>query len=220
MSGLNGSSRVLTTGQIAKALRVAPRTVSKWFDAGRIKGYRLPGSNGRRVLLRDFLAFARTYGFPEEQLAGHAWRVGLLVGLSIELASALATILPGKDDDGFEWLAAIDAFEAGSVAFVEGANVSLAVVDLGMLGINEGLSICRSLVNHPARPVRTVILLAPEDVSADSLPRVECGATLVLQKPVDPRILAEHVGTLTARTGQGIYLNGRWRVGNPWEVMG
>ena len=34
--------KVFTTGQVAKICKVAPRTVSKWFDSGRLKGYRIP----------------------------------------------------------------------------------------------------------------------------------------------------------------------------------
>jgi len=42
--------KVFTTGQVAKICKVAPRTVSKWFDSGRLKGYRIPGSPGSQVL--------------------------------------------------------------------------------------------------------------------------------------------------------------------------
>ena len=38
--------KVFTTGQVAKICKVAPRTVSKWFDSGRLRGYRIPGSQG------------------------------------------------------------------------------------------------------------------------------------------------------------------------------
>ena len=40
---------VLTTGEVAKLCNVAPRTVSKWFDSGSLKGYRIPGSRDRRM---------------------------------------------------------------------------------------------------------------------------------------------------------------------------
>jgi len=39
---------VLTTGQVAQICNVAPRTVTKWFDSGRLKGYRIPGSKDRK----------------------------------------------------------------------------------------------------------------------------------------------------------------------------
>src|SRR5205823_90621 len=40
---------IFTTGQVAKICKVAPRTVSKWFDSGRLRGYRIPGSQDRRI---------------------------------------------------------------------------------------------------------------------------------------------------------------------------
>jgi two-component system response regulator RpaA len=40
--------------QIAKICGVAPRTVCKWFDSGRLRGYRAPGSPDRRIP-REFL---------------------------------------------------------------------------------------------------------------------------------------------------------------------
>ena len=43
---------VLTTGDVAKICNVAPRTVSKWFDSGQLKGYRIPGSKDRRIPLQ------------------------------------------------------------------------------------------------------------------------------------------------------------------------
>jgi len=39
----------LTTGAVAKLFSVAARTVTKWFDTGKIGGYRVPGSKDRRI---------------------------------------------------------------------------------------------------------------------------------------------------------------------------
>ena len=47
--------KVFTTGQVAKICKVAPRTVSKWFDSGRLRGYRIPGSQDRRIP-REYVA--------------------------------------------------------------------------------------------------------------------------------------------------------------------
>jgi excisionase family DNA binding protein len=54
----------LTTGDIAKLCEVAPRTVSKWIDTHKLKGYRIPGSNDRRVLKRDLIDFMQSSGMP------------------------------------------------------------------------------------------------------------------------------------------------------------
>lgn len=54
----------LTTGQVATVCGVAPRTVSKWFDAGLLIGYRIPGGLDRRIPAADLVLFCRTRGLP------------------------------------------------------------------------------------------------------------------------------------------------------------
>jgi excisionase family DNA binding protein len=62
-------SRVLKVGECANYCRVAPRTVTKWIDSGRLKGYRLPGSQDRRVDENDLIEFMEKYELPiPEQL--------------------------------------------------------------------------------------------------------------------------------------------------------
>ena len=48
---------VLTTGQVAEICSVAPRTVTKWFDSGQLKGYRIPGSRDRRIPTSELIRF-------------------------------------------------------------------------------------------------------------------------------------------------------------------
>lgn len=50
-------TRIYTTGQISKICRVAPRTVSKWFDSGELGGYVIPESKSRRVPHRCLVQF-------------------------------------------------------------------------------------------------------------------------------------------------------------------
>jgi len=54
----------LTTGEVARICNVAARTVSKWIDAGRLEGYRIPGSRDRRVHVRALEAFVAAHGIP------------------------------------------------------------------------------------------------------------------------------------------------------------
>jgi excisionase family DNA binding protein len=58
-----------TVGQIATRLSVAPRTVTKWIDAGQLRGYRLPGSGHRRVRGVELLDFVRRFDLPLELLS-------------------------------------------------------------------------------------------------------------------------------------------------------
>jgi two-component system, OmpR family, response regulator RpaA len=60
--------KVFTTGQVAKICKVAPRTVSKWFDSGRLKGYRIPGSQDRRIPREQLIRFLKEHGMPLGEL--------------------------------------------------------------------------------------------------------------------------------------------------------
>lgn len=53
----------LTTGDVAFFCKVAPRTVSKWFDSGKLKGLQIPGSRDRRIPVRNFIEFCISVGY-------------------------------------------------------------------------------------------------------------------------------------------------------------
>jgi excisionase family DNA binding protein len=60
--------KVFTTGKVAKICRVSTRTVSGWIDSGLLKGYRLPGSQDRRVIEMELLKFLEKHGMPTDLL--------------------------------------------------------------------------------------------------------------------------------------------------------
>ena len=66
--------KVFTTGQVAKICKVAPRTVSKWFDSGRLRGYRIPGSQDRRIPREQLIRFLKEHGMPLGELEEEGWQ--------------------------------------------------------------------------------------------------------------------------------------------------
>lgn len=59
---------ILTTSEVAKLTKTTPQTVSRWFDSGRLRGYRIPGSQDRRIPVEHLIRFLRENGMavPEE----------------------------------------------------------------------------------------------------------------------------------------------------------
>lgn len=108
---INGRA-VLTTGQVAEICHVAPRTVSKWFDAGRLGGYRIPGSRDRRIPVEQLLAFMQAHGIPADALDGGTCRV-LIVDPSGQ-AGGIVNELNGSDR--YDVRVASTDFEAGVLA--------------------------------------------------------------------------------------------------------
>lgn len=90
---------VLTAGQVAKWCGCAPRTVCKWFDAGALKGWRLPGSLDRRFHVRDAVAFMRANKMPVPR--------ELMCGARVVYGLTLPAPLPGWD--------VCDAFQLGEL---------------------------------------------------------------------------------------------------------
>jgi len=72
---LTSRKQVFTTGEVARICHVAPRTVSKWFDTGKLRGYRIPGSRDRRIPLQHLLTFMRAHGIPMDELDEGTCRV-------------------------------------------------------------------------------------------------------------------------------------------------
>ena len=101
---------VLTTGEVAKICHVAPRTVSKWFDSGKLRGYRIPGSRDRRIPLAQLVQFMRDHGMPMEAVEGNVTRV-LIMDSDADGAAAVAESL--SRDGRYDVHVAANDFEAG-----------------------------------------------------------------------------------------------------------
>jgi len=121
---------VLTTGEVAKICNVAPRTVSKWFDTGALKGYRIPGSKDRRIPVGELVKFMRAHGIPMDGLSSGRTRV-LIVDDEAEVVETLQRVL--TEQTNYEIHTAVNGFQAGMAA--ERVKPHVLLVDVHL---NEG----------------------------------------------------------------------------------
>lgn len=63
---------VFTVGEVAKICKVAPRVICKWLDSGRLKGYRIPGSQDRRIPREYLIKFLHEHGMPTDDVPAEA----------------------------------------------------------------------------------------------------------------------------------------------------
>ena len=184
--------KVFTTGQVAKICKVAPRTVSKWFDSGRLRGYRIPGSQDRRIPREQLVRFLKEHGMPLAELEDETQNKLLLVGLDGTLAATLRERLP--ETDGFKFEIAASGFEAGIQA--ESLHPDCIVIDL-KLGRNEAIQICQNLRKKPEYTNTILIaLVGAEDLAGDGL--AQQGFNEVFRKPFDVALLAERIRRMVA----------------------
>lgn len=104
---------VLTTGQVAQICHVAPRTVTKWFDTGQLKGYRIPGSRDRRIPANELIRFMKAHNMPTDALEMGKMRV-LIIDSDWETAQNLSEALQAKRN--YEVQTAQNSFDAGIIA--------------------------------------------------------------------------------------------------------
>lgn len=187
MGGVNKSLRVFTTGQIAKICKVAPRTASKWFDSGKLKGYRIPGSKDRRIPRDNLVQFLREHGMPTHMIEYEDSQVRVLV-VTDDARTAEQVKALNSDESPYVVHVVRNAFEAGAYRAVP----SVVVIDFA-IGRGEAIQLARALRGSigEQRPAVKYIAIANEDESdCQSL----CDPNLfeeVHQKPIDIAALIE-----------------------------
>ena len=170
---------VLTTGEVARICSVAPRTVSKWFDSGKLRGYRIPGSKDRRIPLDQLVRFMRTHGIPLNGLDTGLTRI-LVVESQQDTADVLSTVL--ANEANYEVKAARSAFEAGAIA--ETFKPHAMLMDLQVPGLT-GREALRGIRNLPEfAGVKLIALAGPLRAGEDEMLRQE-GFDGVLAKPFE-----------------------------------
>ncbi len=182
--------KVFTTGQVAKICQVAPRTVSKWFDSGRLRGYRIPGSQDRRIPREALIRFLKENGMPMGNLEEEGWHKILIIGAEKLFINRIQELLP--EDDDFKYNLAASGFEAGIQA--ESFHPDSIIIDLGM-GRSEALQIAQTLRRNPAYEQTLMVGLAGEDEAAPEQ-LTQYGFNEIFKKPFDVALLAERIRTL------------------------
>jgi len=162
---------VLTTGDVAKICNVAPRTVSKWFDSGQLKGYRIPGSKDRRIPVSELLRFMKVHNMPTTSLSAGKMRV-LIVDSNENASSALADTLRTKA--GYEVEMVGSNFETGVIAQKFAPHVLL--INLLAEGI-AAADICKNI--RADEDLQTIKVIALANQLSDS------ESTALLQKGFD-----------------------------------
>lgn len=151
--------RIYSTGELAGIFSAAPRTVTRWIDAGRLRGYRLPtvgaACSGRRyVQHQDALAFAVEHGLHLAIERLTSLRSLVLVSVDSSYARAIRDALP-------EWNVSL----AGS-PFEAAETTALAY----LIGTGDGFTTALHLARHLARrnPTPRVTFAVPDDGLAAS----------------------------------------------------
>lgn len=182
---------VLTTGEVAKICNVAPRTVSKWFDSGQLKGYRIPGSKDRRIPVCELQRFMKMHNMPTSALQADRIRVMIVDGpqsRAVELAERLT------EKTAYEIQSVASNFETGALAYRFSPHVILVNLLAEDIDIR---SICQSIKADEELAAIRIIAIASQ------LSQSECSALLAKGFDdfiLDPSDLAEVIRKIEKAT--------------------
>ena len=159
---------VLTTGDVAKICHVAPRTVSKWFDNGQLKGYRIPGSKDRRIPVSELVRFMKVHNMPTTGLSVGKLRV-LIADTNHIAAITLAEALKSRAD--YDVQVVRSNFETGAI--VEKFAPHVLLISL----LADAADVCRGIRSNEES--QTIKIIALVNNLSDS------EATALIQKGFD-----------------------------------
>jgi len=184
---------VLTTGEVAKICNVAPRTVSKWFDSGSLKGYRIPGSKDRRIPVPELIKFMKTHGIPLDGITGGRTRV-LIVDDDTDVTNTLKEVLIERTN--YEIHTASSGFEAGMEC--ERYRPHVLLLDLH-LGENNDADLVANLVQTSDNLQMTKIVAMSSKLTDGQVAALSSkGYEGFLRKPFQVRQVVESIEAATA----------------------
>jgi len=170
---------VLTTGQVAQICNVAPRTVTKWFDSGRLKGYRIPGSRDRRIPTNELIRFMKAHNIPTDELEVGKMRV-LVIDSDWETAENMAEALRTKRN--FLVQTANNSFDAGLIA--QKLLPHVIIINLMAQGI-DATEVCKYVrTNEDLRGTR-VLAIASNLGETEVAALLKKGFDAVMSDPMD-----------------------------------
>jgi excisionase family DNA binding protein len=169
---------VLTTGEVARICKVAPRTVTKWFDSGQLRGYRIPGSKDRRIPITQLIRFMRQNNMPLEGMMHFTKTRILIVDDEIEIVDMLRDLL--SQQTTYDVQTARNGFEAGLAAEKFRPHVILLDIQLGDI---NGREVCKAIRMNPELQMTKVVAISGQLTDEDGKALMTQGFENYLKKP-------------------------------------
>lgn len=181
---------VFTTGEAAEICKVSQQTIIRCFDAGRLKGFRVPGSRFRRIPRDALVVFMKENGIPPDALESGKSKV-LVVDDDPEIVELFVDVL--ERDGRFEVRTADSGYTAGLIT--NEFRPDLIILDYMLPDIN-GNVVCRTL-REREEFTTTKIIIVSGVVNQDEInDLLKSGADEFVKKPFNIEKIVERIGQL------------------------
>ena len=190
--GNNGLARkqVYTTGEAAEVCKVSQQTIIRCFDAGRLNGFRVPGSRFRRIPRHELIKFMRDNEIPTDMLEDPRKRI-LVVDDDPNILEILEDAL--GTDDRFNVKTASNGYDAGMMT--EKFKPDLMLLDYMLPDVN-GNVVCERIREQKSMKHTKIIIVSGVVNKSEIDAMLSQGADDFVKKPFDINRLIERIGEL------------------------
>ena len=187
--GMDKMKDLFTTGEAADVCKVSQQTIIRCFDAGRLEGFRVPGSKFRRIPRRSLIKFMKDNNIPLDAVDSGKRKV-LIVDDDAEIVELLVDVL--TRDGRFETKTASSGYEAGIAT--QRFRPEVILLDYMLPDVN-GNVVCQTIRKNPEFENVKIIIVSGV-VKQDEIEQLlKSGAEDFIRKPFD---VVELTGKITA----------------------
>src|SRR3954467_8953910 len=181
---------IYTTGEAAEICKVSQQTIIRCFDAGRLGGFRVPGSKFRRIPRDALVKFMKDNGIPLDNLESGRRKV-LVVDDDAEIVELFVDVL--NRDGRFDVKTAASGYDAG--VLTQEFSPDLMILDYMLPDIN-GNVVCQTVRNNPKFAGMKIIIVSGVVNQEEINELLRAGADDFVKKPFNIEKLIDRMAEL------------------------
>jgi len=182
---------LLTTGEAAEICKVSQQTIIRCFDAGRLEGFRIPGSKFRKIPRQSLIKFMRENNIPLDGLDSGKKKV-LIVDDDPEIVELLKDAL--SRDGRFDIQVAASGYDAGMMT--QKFQPDAILLDYMLPDVNGNI-VCQTIRKNQEFD-NTKIIIVSGVVKQDEIDQLmKSGAQDFVRKPFNVDELIERILAVT-----------------------
>jgi len=178
---------LFTTGEAAEVCKVSQQTIIRCFDAGRLEGFRIPGSKFRRIPRQSLVKFMKENNIPLDALETGKKKV-LIVDDDPEIVELIVDVL--VHDDRFEVKTASSGYDAGMLT--QQMRPDLILLDYMLPDVN-GNVVCQTIRKNPEFENVKIIIVSGVIKQDEINHLLKSGAEDFIRKPFDITELTDKI---------------------------
>ncbi|MGD8786778.1 MAG: response regulator [Phycisphaerales bacterium] len=181
---------LFTTGEAAEICRVSQQTIIRCFDAGRLEGFRVPGSKFRRIPRQNLIKFMKDNNIPLDAIDSGKRKV-LIVDDDAEIVELIVDVL--ERDGRFDVKTASSGYEAGMAT--QRFRPELILLDYMLPDVN-GNVVCQTIRRNPEFENIKIIIVSGVVKQDEIAQLLKSGAEDFIKKPFNIAELTDKVTSI------------------------